>query len=104
MGRSYNMPSDTGEAEKAIGGLLTFKQFFWLLAGFILGLIFFAVMFLTTKNLTVSIFFIFLGLGITGPFAFIKKYNMTLFTYLKYKRLFKKKSKKLINMRKEYVD
>lgn len=101
MGKIYNLSPDVNGDEKAIGGILTFKQFFWLLAGFVIGLILFAIMFLVTKDITFSIFFILIGIGLMCPFAFIRKYDMTLFTYLKYKGKFQKKNKKLINMRKE---
>ena len=101
MGRTYNLSPDSNGDEKAIGGILTFKQFFWLLAGFVIGLVLFAIMFLITGNITSSIFAILVGVALMCPFAFIRKYDMTLFTYLKYKGKFKKKNKKLINSRGE---
>ena len=39
MARSYPIPPDTSEKEKAIGGVLTFAQFGWLVGGFVIALI-----------------------------------------------------------------
>lgn len=77
------------------------NQFFWILGGLILG----AVMFAITYKLTyMSGFSLFVGIlfCLTGiPFACFKKKELTLYQYLYYKRRFKKKVKKLPNIRKE---
>lgn len=99
MARNYEIPPNTNEQEKAIGGVLTFIQFFWLLGGALLGILVYITMFSVTK-----IQFISIPLGIlvalSGiPFAFVKKHEMTLFNYITTKRKFNKKNKKLINRR-----
>lgn len=96
----YDIPTDTNQGnEKIIGGVLTAAQFFWLISGLVVGLAIFSLVFVLTKLKILSIL---LGLiaGSYGiPFAFYKKHEMTLFFYLKTKRKFNKKSKKLINKR-----
>ena len=101
MSRTYNVPPDTSEKEKAIGGILTFAQFGWLIAGVILGLLVFVLTKLiidnTIFNLICAIPFACIGL----PFAFYTKYEMSLVKYLREKKKFKQKNKQLINTRKE---
>lgn len=97
MAKMYQIPPNTGEEEKAIGGILTFVQFFWILGGFILFLVSTAFWFVLLKDAIMS-GIISSPLLITGlPFAFYKKKDLTLFQYIKRKREFNKKSKKLIN-------
>ena len=99
MARAREIPPNTAEEEKAIGGVLTFVQFFWLLGGAVLGLLTYLLFYLITK---IHIIAIPIGVivGCVGlPFAFYKKKEMTFFQYLKRKNKFKKKSKKLINRR-----
>ncbi len=101
--RTYQVPPDMKEKEKIIGGLLNINQFFWLLGGFILGILLFIVTFVTTKIGVLSIIVGILGLSTGIPFALIKKMDgtMTLWEYIKRKRDLKKKSSKLINKRKD---
>lgn len=100
MARSYDTPPDTNEKEKPIGGILTFTQFFWLLGGAVLGIAsyFLIYVFFRTQILAIPFALIITCSGI--PFAFKKKHEMTLYTYLMTKRQFDKKTKKLINRRK----
>lgn len=97
MARVYSMPPNTSEKEKAIGGILTFAQFGWLILGLIIGLMIFAFcyMFLGEKMLGIILGAPFLPIGV--PFAFYKKYEMSLFRYLQLNRVFKSKTKQLIN-------
>lgn len=97
MARSYQIPPDTSEKEKAIGGILTFAQFGWLLGGFVIALIVFLIVKLLTNVtfLCVICAFPFLLLGV--PFAFYTKYEMSYFQYLLLNKQFKKKTKQLIN-------
>lgn len=99
MARVYPIPPDTSEKEKAIGGILTFAQFGWLIGGFVIALFVFLFFKLLTNNTTVCVIcaapFAFLGV----PFAFYTKYEMPYFTYLIRNKKFKNKSKQLINRR-----
>ena len=93
----YTVPPSTAEKEKAIGGILTFSQFGWLIMGVIICLIIFAIVFLCTQS---KMFGIICGgpFLLTGvPFAFFKKYEMTLYKYLTLNKVFKNKTKRLIN-------
>ncbi len=97
MAKTYQVPPNTAEKEKAIGGVLTFAQFGWLVVGLVLFLIVFAFVFLFTGDKVVGAIF---GapLLLTGlPFAFYKKYEMYFYQYLKLNKIFREKSKKLIN-------
>ena len=97
--RSYFVPPNTNEKEKVIGGILNINQFFWVLAGFLLGGL---VIVFTHKIL--GQFSIFLGLIFAStslPFVLYKKNDLTLFQYLTLNQKFKKKVKKLPNKRKE---
>lgn len=97
MARSYPIPPDTSEKEKAIGGILTFAQFGWLVGGFVIALLVFLLIKLLTNSTTISVIcaspFVLLG----TPFAFYTKYEMSYFQYLIKNKKFKKKTKKLIN-------
>lgn len=97
----YQVPPDTKEKEKVIGGILNWTQFFWLLAGFVLGLVLVFLAFLTTKSIILCVIVALLGFGASVPFALVQKMEMPLFTYLRRKRALKMKTKNLINMRKE---
>lgn len=97
----YQVPPDTKEKEKVIGGLLDWVQFFWLLSGFVLGLILAFIAYSITTSIVLSVIFAIIGIVSTIPFALIKKLDMPLFTYLRRKRALKKKTKKLLNIRKE---
>lgn len=97
MARSYPIPPDTSEKEKAIGGILTFAQFGWLVGGFVIALLVFLVFKLLTNSVVICVIcafpFVFLGV----PFAFHTKYEMTFFQYLVRNKKFKNKTKKLVN-------
>lgn len=98
--RSYTVPPDMKEKEKIIGGVININQFFWLLGGFVLGAVLFIVSFLITKSAIFSIILALIGAIASTPFAFYKKLDLPLYTYLKRKREFKNKTHKLINQRK----
>ena len=97
MARNYEVPPDTSEKEKAIGGILTFVQFGWLIGGLVIAMIIFLLFYLPTKSYIIAgIFavpFAFLGV----PFAFYKKYEMSLIKYLMTKKKFDSKTKQLLN-------
>ena len=95
--RAYPIPPDMNEKEKVIGGIFTLNQFFWLVGGFVIG----ALVFLTLAQAVgaVPAFIVAFPFMLTGaPFALYKKKGLTLFQYLKLKREFKKKVKKLPNI------
>lgn len=99
MSMNYDIPPNTNEEEKAIGGVLTFIQFFWLLGGAVLGILIYICIFAIIKIQVISLLFGII-VALSGiPFAFVKKHQMPLFKYLVTKRKFDKKSKKLINRR-----
>ena len=90
----YNMPSDVNEKEKIIGGLFTWRQFLWILAGTVIGLGVFAIF----GQIIGAVPALILGLACIGaslPFVFYKKHEIYLFEYLKRKHLFKKSIKYL---------
>ena len=91
--QTYDMPPDTREKEKVIGGVLNINQF---------GLIILLVIILTTyKFLGIISVFVGLPFVIIGiMFAVRKKNDMTYFQYLRYKRRYKKTIKYYINKQK----
>lgn len=98
---TYQVPPDTREKEKVIGGLLNWVQFFWLVAGFAVAMFLIFLFFVITHSVVISLIVGVLGFGVSIPFALVKKMDMPLFTYLRRKQALKKKSKQLINMRKD---
>lgn len=97
----YQVPPDTKEKEKVIGGILNWTQFFWLLAGFVTGMALAFLAFAGTRSIFLSVVLAIIAFGLSVPFALVKKMEMPLFTYLRRKHALKKKTKKLINMRKD---
>lgn len=98
--RSYTVPPDINEKEKIIGGILNINQFFWLLGGFILGAVMFIITFPLLGKFSLVIGGIFALTGV--PFVIIKPKGLTLYEYLKRKQKFKKKTKHLPNIKKDY--
>jgi len=97
----YQVPPDTKEKEKVIGGLLNWTQFFWLLAGFMVGMGLAFIIYSIFTSIPFSVLVAIIGFGVFVPFALVKKMEMPLFAYLRRKQALKKKTKELINMRKE---
>ena len=99
MSMVYNVPADTREKEKIIGGLLTIGQFGWIVGGFLLGLASFAGVYLLTGAVIIAgpVGIMFAASGL--PFAFYKINGVPLPVYLIRKSKFKKKNHKLINKR-----
>jgi len=98
--RMYTVPPNMNEKEKVIGGIFNINQFFWVLGGLGLSAIVFSVMFSViggTGALVLAFPFLFTGL----PFALYKKHDLTLFQLMTLRRKFKRKVKKLPNMKKE---
>lgn len=97
MAKIYQIPPNTAEKEKAIGGVLTFAQFGWLVMGLVIALIIFVIFFMASGSKILGAIaggpFLLVG----TPFAFYKKYEMSLYKYLKLKKAFNGKTKQLIN-------
>lgn len=93
----YKVSTDTSEKEKAVGGIMTFGQAGWLA----LGLLIFGALFLLLSKALPPLFALIISLppgAVFGcMFAFYKKEQLSLFSYLFYKHSFKKKTKLLIN-------
>lgn len=100
----YQVPPDTKEKEKVIGGLFDWGQFFWMLAGAGIGILLFAISYLTIGSEVFSIILGLLGIATCLPFVFVKKKELSLFTYLLYKRKLKQQNGNLINKRKDVME
>jgi len=97
MGRTYEVPPDTSEKEKAIGGILTFVQFGWLIGGLVIAMLVFLLFYLPTRSYILAGIFAVPVALIGVPFAFYKKYEMPLISYLFTKHKFERKTKQLLN-------
>ena len=97
MARMYQVSADMSEKEKVIGGYFTAMQGVWLGLGvaIILGLTLLLQNFLPLP-FAVG-FSVIPGCAVGIPFAFKKKMEMPLATYLFMKKKFDKKTKHLIN-------
>lgn len=100
----YQVPPDTKEKEKVIGGLFDWGQFFWFLAGAGIGILIFTVLFVITGIPILAGIFGLMGIGSSLPFVFVKKKELSLFKYMYYKRNLKNQNGKLINRRKEVIE
>lgn len=96
--KQYDMPADTREKEKSIGGMLTFEQGGFLGGGVIAG---FAVMLLIGKLTGIIV----LGVICLIPFpiigailAFKKKMDMPIYKYWILKKKFDTKPHKLVHI------
>ncbi|WP_442638136.1 PrgI family protein [Rossellomorea marisflavi] len=102
--RMYQVPPDTREKEKVIGGLFDWNQFFWFLAGAGIGIgLFFIVITVTGLPILAGILGL-IGISTTLPFVFVKKKDLTLYQYLTFKRKLKKQTGHLINRRKDVTE
>lgn len=99
----YKIPPDVKEKEKVIGGVLTLIQFLWLLGGLGGGLFLFVVTWLATNSLFFGLLFFVAGIGVSAPFAFYKKNELSLFGFLKYRRKLIKRNVYLPNKKKERI-
>ncbi len=98
MARMYRVSADTAEKEKIIGGILTLEQGAWCA----LGLVVAGLLFLVVSRLTKSAVFALLlalpaGAAIIYLFAFYRKMELPLLTYLIYLRAMRKKTPTLVN-------
>ena len=98
--REYHLPPDVNkEEEKAVGGVLTFKQTAWIALGIILIMGFSILIGSLTNNVPVAIVLsVFFGIW-TIPMAFKKKFDQSLLSYFRMKVKHLKKTHRLINQR-----
>lgn len=96
----YQVPPDMKEKEKIIGGLLNINQLLWLIAGFAIGATVFVMLFSFIGGIPALVIGGVFSLT-TTPFIFVKKQDLTLFQYYRYKFAFKRKNHYLPNKRKE---
>ena len=93
----YKVSADTGEKEKAVGGIMTFNQAEWL----VLGMVISGVLFLSLAQILPPVLAIIIaappGVAFGLIFAFYKKGELPFCTYLMYLQKFKKKNKYLVN-------
>lgn len=97
----YQIPPGAEDKEKIIGGVLTLVQFLWLIGGLGTGLVLFVVSWLTFGSLALGLLFFIAGIGLSAPFAFYKKKDLSFFQYLKYKRKLNKQNVSLPNKKRE---
>lgn len=97
MAQMYKVSADVSEKEKAIGGILTFGQGGWLALGFILIAGLFLILTQFLPGILALILAVPPGAIVGCMFAFYKKEELPLSTYLLYRRNFKKKTKLLVN-------
>lgn len=95
----YTLPPDTQEEEKTIGGMITMKQFFWLIGGFISSLAVAIVVGSLTGSVVISILYAIAVIIFSIPFAFKKKYDMDLYSYLRLKIGHLNKTHQMVNKR-----
>jgi len=91
----YNMPPDTREKEKIVGGILDLRQFAWIAAGFILYVIHAFLLFKYINFVCLITGLVFLVWGLI--FGLKKKDNMPYPTYLRYKFRFKRRPRYFVN-------
>lgn len=107
MGRQHDLPPNTNDKEKVIGGIFTFTQFIFLVLGFLCG----GGLALLLKNVFTSTWFLALGFFVGFlpflPFAFYRierMGDMELFHYLVIRYKFRKSRKKYINKNINYTN
>lgn len=96
--RMHRMPPDTRDKERIFGGVLNLTQAIFIGIGFIIGLALFAFFQSILGFLPLSVIVFLIGFGTGGVFAFYKKRDLMLHTYILRKRKFDKKNKILKNI------
>lgn len=76
----YRIPPDTSDKEKIFGGMLSMGQVVWLVLGIILAFLVFLLLSPIFGKFALILALPFLGTGV--PFAFMKKEDLPLATYL----------------------
>ena len=93
----YKIPIDSREEEKAIGGIITFKQFGWLAGGFSGTLAIFGGVYSLTESIVLGFILGIWPIIIVIPFAFYKLHDMSLWKYIQVKQMFSLKTSRLLN-------
>jgi hypothetical protein len=97
VARLYKVSADTAEKEKIIGGVLTLAQGGWCAGGFLIA----GGLFILFATLIHPVIGLIIGLPPGALFiyffAFYKKMDLPLLTYLIYKNNMDKKTKTLVN-------
>ncbi|MBP3915709.1 PrgI family mobile element protein [Clostridium sp.] len=93
----YKIPIDSREEEKAIGGIITFKQFGWLAGGFSGSLAVFGIFYGLTRSVILTLVVAIIPFICSLPFAFLKLHDMSLWKYINAKKVFKSKTPTLFN-------
>ncbi len=102
---NYKIPPDIRGKSKVIGGIFTVTQLLFLVGGAISGGLFGIGAYNLSKS---AIFAVIIGVVFAVPwipFAFVKKHefgDIELFTYLKYKLMFKHSNKEYLNINENY--
>lgn len=95
---AYNMPPDTSAREKLVGGILDLTQLLFLLAGLAVGFII-GWPLKSAMGMPGLVIGLVPGLAVGLIFAFLQIKGLSLLSYIRYKKLHKKKTKKLPNVR-----
>ncbi len=95
MAQTYNMPPDTHEEEKIVGGYIDKYQLIWIVAGAGVGAFLTILFFKIVGPIALVLLFPPLVVGVV--FAFKKKDGLPLFTWLRYKRSYKRSIKHYVN-------
>lgn len=95
--RKYTIPPTIREKEKVIGGVLTMEEFMYIIGGLVVGIVVFICLMGISKVMGAIVGGIFALSGF--PFAFIKPKGYSIPKYIRYKKQFKNKEKKLPNKR-----
>ena len=96
----YSVPASTNEKEKIVGGILTLNEVIWVGFGVLVFFIFSLLFFSSLK-----LFSLLVGLILGSPFAafgIVKIHGVSLMTYIKRKRAFKKLNKRLPKKRRDF--
>lgn len=95
------VPPTQKEKDKIIGGKIDLTQLIWLFMGIMLGagfLVIFSILFNFILGVFLALPFLLIGI----PFAFMKKFGMPLFTFIKTRKEFEKSQKFIkLNVRRD---
>ena len=96
--KQYEMPTDTSQKEKSIGGILTFEQGACLGGGAVAGFAILLIIGKITGLIVLGFIFMIPFLIIGAILAFKRKMDMPIYKYWLLKRKFESKPHKLVHM------
>lgn len=96
MAQQWNVPPDTSQKEKIVGGLLTAGQLVWMILGLGIAALL-AVILVPVMKIVGLVVALVIGIGFGVFFCFYKKHDIPIFTYLRLKRKHATKTSKLPN-------